>query len=153
MRYRQNTDFTGRDPCSQRRKAIHFFGNGSSAPGREVGAGGVSHSARNKGVLDRRLAERRRRKQVPWSKRSSAQTGPHRARGVPHNAERTATTETIVEFTQALVVALWEAFTVHRGSGAGEARLFLAPCLPRAAFGSIPGLRRQFRNRQTGICR
>src|SRR5882724_13307913 len=99
MRYWQNADFAWRNPCPQRRKAIHFFGYGSSAPGREVGAGGVSHSARNKGVLDRRLAERRRRKQVPWSKRSSVQAGPHRARWLPHHTGRTATTERIVQFT------------------------------------------------------
>jgi hypothetical protein len=50
---RQNADFSGRNPCSQRRKAIHFFGHGPSPPGREVGAGGLPHSARSPRLHDR----------------------------------------------------------------------------------------------------
>src|SRR5260370_30260938 len=147
MRYWQNTDFSGRNPCSQRRKAIHFFGYGPSPPSREVGAGGVSHSAGNTGVLDRRFAERRRRKQVPRSKRGSAEAGTHRARWLPHHAERIATSERIVQFTKTLVVVLWGTFVVHRRSGKGQAGLFLAPCLPSVPFGPIPRLPRQFRHR------
>src|SRR6266478_1094951 len=123
MRHRQDIDLTRGHPCSRRRKVIYFFGYGSSAPRREVGAGDVSHSAGNPGVLDRRFAERWRRKQVARSKRSAAQAWPHRARRVPHNAERTATTERIAQFTKTLVVAVWKTFVVHRRSGKGQAGL------------------------------
>ena len=92
-----------------------------------------------------------RRKQVSWSERSAAPTGARRAGRIPHQPKRTAIAERIVEFPETLVVAVWETFIVRRGSGAGEARLFLAACLPSTALGPIHGLRRQFRQWQAGI--
>src|SRR6266851_5535678 len=52
-----------------------------------------------------------------------------------------------------MVVAVWDIFVVHRRSRKGEARLLLAPCLPCAPRGSIPGLRGQFRHGQACVCR
>ena len=47
------------------------------------------------------------------------------------------------------LVAVWKTVAVYRRTRTGEARLLLAPCLPRAALGSLPRLRRQFRHGQT----
>ena len=45
------------------------------------------------------------------------------------------------EFPETMGVVVWKTFVVHRRTGAGQARLLLAPCLQRAAIGGVPGMR------------
>ena len=53
VRNGQNADFTWGNSRPQRRAAIYFFGDGSTAPGRKVGAGSVSDIAGAARVPDR----------------------------------------------------------------------------------------------------
>ena len=53
MRHRQDADLAGSNPCPQRRKPVHRSSDGSTAPGRKVGARSVSDNAGDTRVPDR----------------------------------------------------------------------------------------------------
>src|SRR6266853_3127741 len=61
----------GANPRPQRRQAVHIFGDGSPALGREVGSRGVPHPAGSAHLPDRRFAKRRRREQIARRERSA----------------------------------------------------------------------------------
>jgi hypothetical protein len=54
MRYRQDADLARSNPCPPRRKSVYGLSDGSTTPGRKVGAGSVSDNARPTRVPDRR---------------------------------------------------------------------------------------------------
>jgi len=63
----------------------------------------------------------------------------------PNESQRTAITTDIVESPETVVVAVWNAFAMHRWPRARQARLFLAARLSGTALGTISGMCGEFR--------